>query len=202
MKKAVILLCLLFAAFVLNACQTTSVDAPTFETPIRTSPIDVSNQYIKVQAVVPQGVDIEQGNLFDNGGFETGLDGWTSCETGAIAISPDAYEGTKALKVNAGNCFHRSVEVSSGQDLILSCYARLQSGNAWTGMGIGFADASWTTIGNAPTTVITGNSYVRYDVKGTAPANSKYASMWLYTCLLYTSPSPRDATLSRMPSSA
>ena len=25
---------------------------------------------------------------------------------------------------------------------------------------------------------------------------------WLHTCLLYTSPSPRDATLSRMPSSA
>ena len=25
---------------------------------------------------------------------------------------------------------------------------------------------------------------------------------WLYGCLLYTSPSPRDATLSRMPSSA
>ena len=25
---------------------------------------------------------------------------------------------------------------------------------------------------------------------------------WIYTCLLYTSPSPRDATLSRMPSSA
>ena len=27
-------------------------------------------------------------------------------------------------------------------------------------------------------------------------------SLWLWTCLLYTSPSPRDATLSRMPSSA
>ena len=25
---------------------------------------------------------------------------------------------------------------------------------------------------------------------------------WIYSCLLYTSPSPRDATLSRMPSSA
>ena len=25
---------------------------------------------------------------------------------------------------------------------------------------------------------------------------------WIWTCLLYTSPSPRDATLSRMPSSA
>ena len=29
-----------------------------------------------------------------------------------------------------------------------------------------------------------------------------YASNELYICLLYTSPSPRDATLSRMPSSA
>ena len=28
------------------------------------------------------------------------------------------------------------------------------------------------------------------------------SDMALYTCLLYTSPSPRDATLSRMPSSA
>ena len=28
------------------------------------------------------------------------------------------------------------------------------------------------------------------------------AAGWFYTCLLYTSPSPRDATLSRMPSSA
>ena len=28
------------------------------------------------------------------------------------------------------------------------------------------------------------------------------AQMGAYTCLLYTSPSPRDATLSRMPSSA
>ena len=26
--------------------------------------------------------------------------------------------------------------------------------------------------------------------------------LWFYPCLLYTSPSPRDATLSRMPSSA
>ena len=30
----------------------------------------------------------------------------------------------------------------------------------------------------------------------------RIASPWLKTCLLYTSPSPRDATLSRMPSSA
>ena len=29
-----------------------------------------------------------------------------------------------------------------------------------------------------------------------------YHYVRIYTCLLYTSPSPRDATLSRMPSSA
>ena len=37
-------------------------------------------------------------------------------------------------------------------------------------------------------------------------AGIPYASLWAavptYVCLLYTSPSPRDATLSRMPSSA
>ena len=32
--------------------------------------------------------------------------------------------------------------------------------------------------------------------------DSVYVSGYVLTCLLYTSPSPRDATLSRMPSSA
>ena len=44
-------------------------------------------------------------------------------------------------------------------------------------------------------------------LKRNMPDNVKIASLWhkpakLETCLLYTSPSPRDATLSRMPSSA
>ena len=33
-------------------------------------------------------------------------------------------------------------------------------------------------------------------------AKNTIVTRWPYTCLLYTSPSPRDATLSRMPSSA
>ena len=36
----------------------------------------------------------------------------------------------------------------------------------------------------------------------TAGPNWKNSSGWNTACLLYTSPSPRDATLSRMPSSA
>jgi len=176
MKKAVFLSCVLFAAFVLNACQTTPISTPvtTGETPIRTSPVNVADKFISVQAIAPQAVDIDQGNLFDNGGFESGLAGWTGCEAGAIAESSDAYDGNKALKVNTGNCFYRSAEVSPGQDLVLSCYVRLQSGDGWTGMGLGFADASWTTIPGGPSTQ-------RYDVKATAPEATKYVSMWMYS---------------------
>ena len=32
--------------------------------------------------------------------------------------------------------------------------------------------------------------------------NYLYIAEWVFTCLLYTSPSPRDGLLSRMPSSA
>ena len=190
MKKVYLLACLVLAVFVLNACQTTDLDLkavitlPTevsVDVPLRTSPVDVVGNFILPQAIAPQAVTVADGNLFDNGGFESGLNGWTGCAAGAIESSTEAYEGAKALKVNAGNCFYRSAEVSAGQDLVLSCYVRLQSGSAWTGMGMGFANESWTTIGNAPTTVITGSSYARYDVKATAPAGSKYASMWLYT---------------------
>ncbi len=194
MKKIVLMSFLVFAVFVLNACQTTdlnleagvvtpelSTEVPAAHTPLRNSPVDVIGDFIVPQAISPQAVSVASGNLFSNGGFESGLEGWTGCAAGAIESSTSAYEGTKGLKVNAGNCFYRSAEVSAGQDLILSCYVRLQSGSGWTGMGMGFANASWTTIGNAPTTVISGSSYARYDVKATAPAGSNYASMWLYT---------------------
>ena len=62
----------------------------------------------------------------------------------------------------------------------------------------------------------TGDSaYMHYDVSGTGTPDTSDGVYWVHaqpllekactgchTCLLYTSPSPRDATLSRMPSSA
>ena len=44
------------------------------------------------------------------------------------------------------------------------------------------------------------DSHIEFGVNPTATTSS--AMLPAYTCLLYTSPSPRDATLSRMPSSA
>ena len=135
MKKLCFIAGVLLAALLLNACQTTELSTGSVQqAPLRTSPVDVVSAYISPQAITPQDVDISQGNLFDNGGFEAGLAGWTGCDTGAIAESSDAYEGSKALKVTAGNCFYRSVEVSVAQELVLSCYVRLESGSGWTGI--------------------------------------------------------------------
>lgn len=183
MQKTLVLIALVSGLFLLNSCHRTSVNRPvtTSETPVRTNPVDVANDYISPQAIPPEIMDIASANLFDNSGFEAGLEGWTACDTGAIEESGDAYEGSKALKVNQGNCFYRSAEVNSGQELILSCYARIESGSEWTGMGLSFADSDWKTIDNAPTTIITGNTYARYDVRATTPENSSYASMWLYS---------------------
>ena len=41
-----------------------------------------------------------------------------------------------------------------------------------------------------------------YEIEGTGTKWSPIKGTVKYNCLLYTSPSPRDATLSRMPSSA
>ena len=57
-----------------------------------------------------------------------------------------------------------------------------------------------------------GSSGASLELSDSAPSSPAAGDMWFdttdfklyayYTCLLYTSPSPRDATLSRMPSSA
>ena len=168
----------------LSACQTSNlkdVITPSGQEPVRTIPVDVQSKYINVQALEPLAHEMTSGNLFTNSGFESGLEGWTACSTGAIKPSDDAFEGSGALEIIPNNCFYRSAEVSAGQDLVLSCYVKVIEGSGWTGMGVGFADSSWTTVGEAPATVISGSSYARYDVEFTAPANTKYASMWIFS---------------------
>ena len=62
---------------------------------------------------------------------------------------------------------------------------------------------TWTRIGDHNTfrenvTVHSGTS----DGEATLIGSNNYILAYCHICLLYTSPSPRDATLSRMPSSA
>ena len=46
------------------------------------------------------------------------------------------------------------------------------------------------------------DEYSKLETKAVSPEVSAKIAEWLKTCLLYTSPSPRDGLLSRMPSSA
>ena len=54
---------------------------------------------------------------------------------------------------------------------------------------------------DASTVILSDACPVGTTLSGSTPSAGSYASP-IWTCLLYTSPSPRDATLSRMPSSA
>ena len=58
------------------------------------------------------------------------------------------------------------------------------------------------TLDPVEATNIAGSSYVQADVDFLQGMIVHHQQAILMSCLLYTSPSPRDATLSRMPSSA
>ena len=177
------------AVLLLSACGASDnipsgTEGETFSEQIpamASSPVDVQTAFIAPQALQPQAITVAQGNLFDNGGFESGLAGWTACDAGSIATSSDALEGTGALQVNPGNCFYRSASVSVGQKIALSCNVKIQNGTDWTGMGFNFADGNFATLSSAPTAVATSNSYTRLDTVATAPENTQYVSMWLYS---------------------
>ena len=49
---------------------------------------------------------------------------------------------------------------------------------------------------------VASTTYVRGVIMHNTGLGTATSSLYIYPCLLYTSPSPRDATLSRMPSSA
>ena len=181
----------LLAVLFLAACsETTDISTNTFEELVRDSGIrevTARTGENEVQAVMATREDsglepLALGpNLYSNPGFESGLTGWTGCATDAITVVNDPHQGNNALQVNAGNCFFRSAQASSGQELVLSCYIKINSGNGWTGMGMSFEDSNFSSLLAAPTVVATSNSYQRYETRAVAPANSSFLSMWIYS---------------------
>ena len=188
-NKTILIALTLVAILLLSACGTSDItpsnvngeNVGTQMPVMATSPVDVQTEFIAPQGIEPQAISVAEGNLFDNGGFENGLTGWTACAAGAIATSSDALEGSGALQVNSDNCFYRSVTVNPEQKVVLSCYVKLLSGNNWTGMGLNFVDSNFNTLSSTPTAVATSNGYTRIDTEGTAPANTSFVSMWLYS---------------------
>ena len=87
--------------------------------------------------------------------------------------------------------------------LVTAMSAEASDMSSWLLMGLpglayltGIADAGWTAIGLAIGT------YVNWRIVAKRIRRYTHVAGNSITCLLYTSPSPRDGLLSRMPSSA
>lgn len=145
---------------------------------VLTSPTDIMAKFVTRSVGLPPAKN-ESG--FINGDFENGTTGWTGCSAQSLAISNNAYDGDGSIEVDANDCFFQSVNATPGEDIVLSCYARVVDQNIWTGMGMGFSDSSWQTISESSATLVSGTTYARYDVRATVPLGASFISMWFYS---------------------
>ena len=176
------------SAAVLYGCDSakegvTVLDArPDASRPESSTQIDVFKDNIAAALADPHAPASDSLNLYTNSGFENGVDDWTACVDGAISTSTDAYEGDAALELHRGNCFYRSVAVTPGESYTLSCFIKLTTERAWTGMGMVFADISYRSLHDAPVAVATsGSDYMRLDTQGIAPQGTSLLSMWVHS---------------------
>ena len=146
---------------------------------VAVSPVNIMSDY--VQRVSPPALVSADANKLLNGGFENGTADWTGCGAGTISEFLAPYDGEKALRLSRGNCFYQVVAATPGEDVVLSCYARVLSDLVWTGMGLGFSDADWNLISETPATLITDYSFNRYDVRTTVPPGAASMTMWFYS---------------------
>jgi hypothetical protein len=127
-----------------------------------------------------------QTNLLQNPDLEnfTGNnpDNWVPCAPDGVQASSDAANGLKAVLISRNRtCLYQSARISPGQNLNLTCQAKLVQNQGWTGWGLAFYDASFQKIGTAPTRRITSATYEQYDTSATTPATAAYATVWAYT---------------------
>ena len=139
---------------------------------------------------------------------------WTVGQPGLIIgdVTSDNvwnYRNGASIDNNACDGQWRDIDYDSTNDVIGAVWRRNISGDTdgyFTGIRVASGTGAALTIGT-PTEIQTGShSLTRVAYNATAgvwvsswkySSNNKY-----YICLLYTSPSPRDRTRSRMPSSA
>lgn len=168
-----------------NACsqQTSSskVVVPDIPQADQPSPsIDVSetvNTFQQENRIVTTALG---DNKLVNPAFEQGTLGWTSCggATG-YSLTTDSVSG-QAGKLSTG-CFYQTVNATAGTQLSLSCKTKITDNSGWSGMGYGYTDSNFAVLEEAPVQTMSGSGFRDYSTTLTAPANTTYASVWVYT---------------------
>ena len=157
-----------------------TVSRPLASRPSSSTDINVFNEFVAAARAAPHTAPAAT-NLYTNAGFESGVDEWSACLPGAISESSDAFAGTSALALQQNNCFYRSVTVSPGESYALSCFVKLTTQRAWTGMGMTFSSSNYEALHQAPVAVATSGEYVRIDTTGIAPQGTSFLSMWIHS---------------------
>ena len=131
-----------------------------------------------------------------NGGFENGLSGWNV--TGDVQISSDAQSGNSAVEIcNAGSEINQIISTQPGKSYTVSISGKRLPGHVLTMFKFRTLNSSWQ-----PQEINGGTNFIFQNFENGDGSPGVYFNQSYTFCLLYTSPSPRDATLSRMPSSA
>jgi len=154
---------------------------PESSRPVSSIEVNVFDDFIAAARSAPHAPVADSANLFSNAGFENGVNDWLECQPGAISASSDAYEGNGSLAIANNNCVYRSTTVIPGQSYTLSCFIKLTTTKAWSGMGMIFADSDFNSLLHAPVAVATSGKYMRLDTVGTAPADTSMLSMWIHS---------------------
>lgn len=121
-------------------------------------------------------------NLLPNGDFENGVFGWQPCgDINGIAVSSSAHQGTKAINLSGGAaCMYYEVPVDAGQVYTMSCEAS-QQGSAWGAVEFSYLDSQFNSLSTQVNQVASGGDYSTYTSTATAPANTSYALVLLYS---------------------
>ena len=137
-----------------------------------------------------------------------GGDGGGGGAGGRIVINTQTggYSNSGTVQAAAGSGGTKGSKYGTGSDGVDGSPG--STGTVTTGTWGGYVSTGNITADNGtftshPINTQTGQLSAAYLTHSTSvPADASLTATYRYTCLLYTSPSPRDATLSRMPSSA
>ena len=115
-----------------------------------------------------------------------------------VNILEDIKSPLEATSDNVQNLARLKKAITYVNELILASDKELIPVSVWQN----FQNPCATILGHIQANQNTPNESNLNSANNSVDSLIQYLSPYVLTCLLYTSPSPRDATLSRMPSSA